>query len=248
MPLLDHFHPPLSEGVGWRSIFSGWATRIADALNEACLSEELLALEHTQFSPNVGIDVAAREDGDEPETRAGAAGLQQTWAPSQADWTFGTTFPDVLEVRVFAGQGGWYLVGAVAFVSPWNKERAADRRAFAARCATYLHQGASLVVLDIVTNRRANLHNDILRMVNVTDDRAFLPDGVFLYAAAYRPALRQGQPQCDVWHQPCAVGQPLPTIPLRLTGDLFVPIDFETTYMETCRRRRLVGPSPETPA
>jgi hypothetical protein len=29
-------------------------------------------------------------------------------------------------------------------------------------------------------------------------------------------------------------------MPLRLTGDLFVPVDFEATYMEACRRRRLV--------
>jgi hypothetical protein len=26
---------------------------------------------------------------------------------------------------------------------------------------------------------------------------------------------------------------------LRLTGDLFVPVDFEATYQEACRRRRL---------
>jgi hypothetical protein len=29
-------------------------------------------------------------------------------------------------------------------------------------------------------------------------------------------------------------------LPLRLTGDLFVPVDFEATYVETCRRRRLL--------
>jgi len=31
----------------------------------------------------------------------------------------------------------------------------------------------------------------------------------------------------------------LPTLPLRLTGDLFVAVDFEAAYQEACRRRRL---------
>jgi hypothetical protein len=40
-------------------------------------------------------------------------------------------------------------------------------------------------------------------------------------------------------HLEFAVGDPLPELPLRLTGDLFVPVDFEATYQEACRRRRL---------
>ena len=66
-----------------------------------------------------------------------------------------------------------------------------------------------------------------------------LPDDAPLYAAAYRPVLRNETAQIDVWAQACAVGAALPTMPLRLTGDLFVPVDFESTYQEACRRRRL---------
>jgi len=42
-----------------------------------------------------------------------------------------------------------------------------------------------------------------------------------------------------IWPATFAVGDPLPELPLRLTGDLFVPVDFEATYQEACRRRRL---------
>lgn len=35
------------------------------------------------------------------------------------------------------------------------------------------------------------------------------------------------------------VGEPLPLLPLRLTGDLFIPVDCEAAYQEACRRRRL---------
>ena len=66
-----------------------------------------------------------------------------------------------------------------------------------------------------------------------------LPPEADLYAVAYRPVLRQERPEIDVWPVPCALGSPLPVMPLRLTGDLFVPVDFEATYQEACRRRRL---------
>jgi hypothetical protein len=29
------------------------------------------------------------------------------------------------------------------------------------------------------------------------------------------------------------------TLPLRLTGDLLIPVDLEAAYLEACRRRRL---------
>ena len=66
------------------------------------------------------------------------------------------------------------------------------------------------------------------------------PADVTLYAAAYRPARRGGEEQIDLWMRPLALGMPLPELPLRLTGDLFVPVDFELAYQEACRRRRLL--------
>jgi hypothetical protein len=244
MPLRDHFHPPIEEQLRWDSLHSGWATRVADLLNDQWLSARFLAVEHTHVGPHIEIDETTLERPEHAAASLGNGGavasLLRTWAPPTGTCTVPLVFPDSFEVRVFAGHGGWFLVGAIEFISPGNKDRPEERRAFAAKCASYLHQGVSVVLIDVVTNRQANLHNEVLRLVNVQDEQAFLPEEVNLYAADYRPALRQDQPGCDVWHQACAVGQPLPTMPLRLTGDLFVPIDFETTYTETCRRRRLV--------
>ena len=90
-----------------------------------------------------------------------------------------------------------------------------------------------------MTNRRANLHNETMRLMSAADD-FLLPAEVELYAVAYRPVLRQEKPEIDLWTAPVAVGQPLPTLPLRLTGDLFVPVEFEPAYQEACRRRRLI--------
>jgi hypothetical protein len=194
MPLFDHFHPPLQLRYPWESLFSGWATRLADSLNGEWLPQELLAAEHARF-------------------------------------------PNTSQVRV-STTSGLTLVGAVELINPANKDRPEERRAFATKCASYLHQGVSLIVIDVVTNRRANLHNEIVRTLAVGEEY-LLPDEQNLYAVAYRPVLRQERPEIDLWTATCAVGEPLPTLPLRLTGDLFVPVDFETAYRETCRRRRL---------
>lgn len=113
-----------------------------------------------------------------------------------------------------------------------------NRRAFAAKCASYLAQGVSLIVVDIVTNRHANLHNELMRLMEAAPELDF-PDEVTLYAAAYCPVRRSEQEEIDYWRRPLALGAPLPTLPLRLTGDRFVPVDFDAAYQEACRRRRL---------
>ena len=238
MPLLDHFHPPLHPHHPWASFHSNWATRIADALNDRWLPPEFLAEEFTHAGTRLEIDVATY--GDPAATTAGpgiVALAPATWAPPKAPHTIPAVFPDSFEVRVFQTTSGRTLVGAIELVSPGNKDREEERRAFAAKCASYLHQGVSVVVIDIVTNRSANLHNELLALLEA-DIQARLPSGR-LYAAAYRPVERGEQAQIDIWPKTFDVGDTLPTLPLRLTGDLFVPVDFEATYQEACRRRRL---------
>ena len=41
-------------------------------------------------------------------------------------------------------------------------------------------------------------------------------------------------------HNQFNVGDTLPTMPLRLIADYFVPVELELTYTEACRRRRLI--------
>jgi hypothetical protein len=45
VPLLDHFHPPLSERRPWESFHATWATAIADILNCGVLPSGYIALE-----------------------------------------------------------------------------------------------------------------------------------------------------------------------------------------------------------
>jgi hypothetical protein len=147
-------------------------------------------------------------------------------------------FPDTFEVRVVQSMAGPTLVAAIELISPGNKDRAEHRRVFAVKCASYLCQGVSLIIIDIVTNRRSNLHNELMRLMDATPDLD-MPLETDLYAVAYRPVLRQERPEIDLWMATFALGGALPLLPLRLTGDLFVPVDFEATYQEACRKRRL---------
>jgi len=243
MPLHDHFRPP-ADILKWDTLHSSWATRIADSLNSRWLPGSFVAYEHTHVGPHLEIDVATFEKATRAVAPSGNGGpvatLPQTWTIPAAVCTVPLLFPDHFEVRVYTDKTGLELVGAVELISPGNKDRPEERQAFAVKCASYLHNGVSVVLIDVVTTLRANLHNEIMRLVNVAEEAAFGSTGVSLYTAAYRPALRAGRPECQVWFSPCAVGQPLPTMPMRLTGDLIVPIDFEDAYMETCRLRRLI--------
>jgi hypothetical protein len=242
MPLLDHFHPPLHPQHHWESFHSNWATRIADALNERWLPPEFLAEEYTHAGSRLEIDVATYQEEPRPATgngpSAGSLGTA-TWTPPAPARTLPSVFPDTFEVRVFATAAGMTLVGAIEIVSPANKDRPETRQAFAAKCANYLYQGIGLIIVDIVTNRTANLHNETMRLMGA--GAAFeVPGDWQLYTVAYRPVQRGERAEIDLWHTACGVGARLPTMPLRLTGDFFVPVDFEATYDEACRRRRLL--------
>src|SRR5213592_3263354 len=59
MPLLDHFHPPLSERRHWHAFHNSWATYLSSQLN-ALLPAGYFAEANVQFG--VEIDVAAYEE------------------------------------------------------------------------------------------------------------------------------------------------------------------------------------------
>src|SRR5213595_3875296 len=114
MPLLDHFHPPLSERRHWHSFHNAWATYLSSQLN-ALLPAGYFAEPNVQFG--IEIDVAAFEE-------AGAAGTPSGWQPPAPLASHGFEMAGtVVEVGVFRRSGGPQLAGAVELVSPANKDR-----------------------------------------------------------------------------------------------------------------------------
>src|SRR5438270_6746057 len=155
MPLLDHFHPPLSAQRRWESFHSSWATRLADTLTEGWLPPNYIAEEHAHFGPSVEIDVPTISP--------------RIWSALAADAVLPAVFPETFEVRVLSTDTGPKLVAAIELISPGNKDRPAERRAFATKVASYLYQGISVIIADIVTSRRANLHNEVLTVMEAAE-------------------------------------------------------------------------------
>jgi hypothetical protein len=231
MPLLDHFRPPLSDRRHWHAFHISWATYLSSHLN-AHLPDGYFAEANVQFG--IEIDVAAFEERNGPPP-------PPVWTPPPPGLSVPVTLTNaVVEIGVFSRSGGPTLAGAVELVSPANKDRPAARDALVSKCAAYLQAGVGLVVVDVVTERSADLHRDLLTRLGAADAGA----GPELYAAAYRPVERGGISVLDVWHEPLTLGQLLPTVPLWLRGGLCLPVDLQTTYDRTCREQRV--PTPES--
>jgi len=237
MPLLDHFRPPLSRERHWESFHASWAGSIADALNRA-MPEGYFAEELTHAGAGTEIDVASFESSSKGSA-GGVATATQAWAPPAPAAIVPAVFADDFEVRVFSARGGPVLVAAVELISPANKDRPESRRAFATKCAGYLHQGIAVVLVDVVTDRRACLQNDVIDLLGGAEGR--IGDGVSLYSGAFRPLRRDDREEIEVWAEPLAVGDALPTLPLWLNAELVLPLKLESTYRDACSRRRITG-------
>jgi len=239
MPLLDHFRPPLSTQRHWESFHTTWAATIADALNQDWLPEGYFAEEQLHPAARVEIDVATFEEQERQTSGGVAVSGARTYTPPAPLWTIPSVTIAGVELLVYQNEGGPTLVGAVELISPGNKDRAIARTAFATKCASYLHQGIGLAVVDVVTSRSANLHNELISLLGQLPDFQ-LPAAAEQYAVAYRPLRRNDRDEIDIWAQPLAVGKTLPVLPLGLAADLVVPIHLESTYTAACRRRRLL--------
>jgi hypothetical protein len=247
MPIRDHFRAPIEYRLPWESLRSSWISEIAGRLNDL-LPANFLALDRMRIDGGLEIDIGAAETGGAGHSPGvngadgggvAVAAAPAVYNPPAVAGTAPFVIADVAEIRVFAEGSERKLVGAVELVSPRNKHRPEAREAFVGKCLDYLSAGVSLVIVDVVTDRRAVLHNDIVRRL-ADPPPAELADDTKLYAAAYRPVIRNKKPEIDVRANPFAVGDPLPTMPLRLVADCFVPVELELTYTEACRRRRLV--------
>jgi hypothetical protein len=238
MPLLDHFHEPLWPRRQWHSFHSVWSTFIAADLNKR-LPEGYIADPNVQF--NIEIDVATLHDGSTPTD------LATVWQPPAPVLTLPfTSTTDIVEVLINEYSEGTNVVGAIELVSPANKDRDATRDAFVTKCAGYLQQGIGLIVIDVVTHRKANLHNLIVNRVSTPTP----PWDAELYAVAYHAvqmnpngsvgrSVQELKKNLEIWPHELNIGHPLPALPLCLRGGLCLPLDLETIYVRTCQEFRI---------
>jgi hypothetical protein len=235
----DHFNPPLSTWRPWHSCHHALCVFIAGALNPR-LPAGYIAVPNIQY--NVEIDVATLDQsgvaaGVHGTSIGGAArdagGATATlWTPPRPTQTL--KYPivsDTVEVLVYREEGGLKLVAAIELVSPANKDSPANREAFVSKCESFLQQGAGLLVLDIVTRRRASLHNELLDRVG---DPSAVRLSADLYVASYHPVDADGETRLDVWQEPLQIGHSLPDMPLWIRGGICVPVELGKSYDRMC--------------
>lgn len=232
MPLLDHFRPPVSQRGPWESVNTFWIAALGRWLNRTLPKGKYQARIQIHLGAQVEADVAEFEhdpaNGDAPDDGGGVATLTEV---ETAVATVPAIFPDTFEVEVVDRTDFNRLVGVIELVSPANKKEVAERDNFLGKCMAYLQKGVGLVIIDVVTERRANLHNELLGRLGWDRSEALLPSEP-LYAASYGPVRRKARNLVDLWPKALTLGQPLPSIPFHLKGGPTIALDLEGTYTE----------------
>lgn len=246
MPLRDHFHAPLSLRKSWESIHSSWAFVMAQRLNGGILSDRFESEPKVHHGAEIEIDLATYEDEREGSSfgangsSGGVATQTEVYAPPASPLAAEVVMADAdsFEVNVYKQEGGWKLVAAVELVSPRNKDRSSARRAFATKVASYLQQGVAVVSVDVVTERTANLHEDVSDALHLPDSLDWSsPTG--LSAICYRLIRVEAKERLEMWPHQLTIGAELPTVPLWLEPKLAVPLELELTYTNTCESLRI---------
>lgn len=238
MPLRDHFHSPLADQRSWEELHGAWPGVIAFRLN-AMLPPEYYSGVRVRLGTAVEIDVGAFEN-DEPVGPLGdsGGGTAVEWKPADPTLLLETETPTPpeYEVRVYDERHARRLVAAVELVSPRNKDRADRREAFVSKCHALLQQEVCVAIVDPVTERSANRYAELASRLGAAPPTAAVGA---IYAVACRGRVHRGRWRVEAWEHELAVGSPRPTLPLWLTENLWVPLELEATYEDTCRGLRI---------
>ncbi len=237
MPLRDHFRPPVSLRVSWEEIHAMWPARIVLDLR-TLLPKGYVAGPKVHAGSQAEIDVATFENDDSPrlQSPSDAGGVATVpWAPPVPTLDVETEVPDYdeYEVRIYDAERGRQLVAAIELVSPGNKDRPEKRNAFVGKCAAMLQKGVAVSIVDVVTPRQFNLYAGLLQFLGQADP-TFGEPVPHLYAVSCRWLFQDKRMMLQTWSHALALGQPLPTLPLWLTGKLAVPLDLEQSYEQAC--------------
>jgi hypothetical protein len=207
---------------------------MARLLNAGVLPPGYYAVPFLDRDGPIEVDVAALQEPGPPSTPDAG----QPWVPDAPGLAVAVEWPatDDVRVEVFADDGDPRLAAAVELVSPRNKDRPRAREAFAAKCADYLRRGCGVVVVDVVTARRADLQADLFAAL---DAKPSATGEAGLFVVSYRAVGREADGQLLAWPVALEVGRPLPTVPLWLGGEVSVPLDLEASHTAACSDLRI---------
>jgi len=216
MPLLDHYRSLDTTHYQWQSFYSAWAVTLMARLNTQLLSEQYHALLDLRYFSKIKGDTESADYSVAPAFRMPGI-LSQSVA-----------------VPIYDREDGRSLVGVIEWVCPENKNSDMGRRAFAHKCSSLLQRGIGLVVIDIVTDQTANLHNEFVRRMGLDETfRLSFPNSI--YAVSYHAVRLDDREEIEVWPAALEVGAEISTMPLKLRGGPMLTLPLEDVYMEARR-------------
>jgi hypothetical protein len=244
MPLRDHFRPPVSARASWEGFHGMWPATMVQQLVRV-LPENYTAEPRVHLGSYFEIDVSTYENGQARQANVSPGEMPGALAtailaPPEPTFTADADLPDQYEyeVLVYDQERGRRLVAAVEIVSPANKDRPENRRAFVTKCAALLQQGVCVSIVDLITTRNFNLYAELLGL-NHHRDPAFGSNPPWVYAVTCRYRKNGRTSRLHSWAYPLLIGQPLPNLLIWLSDELHVVLDLETSYEDTCRVLRI---------
>jgi hypothetical protein len=234
MPLRDHFRPPTTKSGSWEALHAMWTAVLVQHLRKQ-LPSGYVCVPRVRLGPYFEIDIGAFEQ-DNP-TRGNSGGTATALAPPRPTWAVNTDVPedDEYEVQIFNAEEERELVAVVELVSPANKDRPINRRAFVGKCSALLRKGVAVSIVDLVTIRHANLYAEMMAFIGHPDP-TLGPEPSPIYASSSRwtANAEKTRARLESWTQPMTVGQPLPSLPIWLTDELRLAFDLDRSYEQAC--------------
>jgi hypothetical protein len=206
-----------------------WISALADALNGGLLPPDYMALAEQVTGrpiPDV-VTLQTRRSAD------GTGGVAVQEAPPTARVV--SRFEKVIYARrkdrVVIRHGRRKVVAIIEIVSPGNKASRNAIRTFVEKAADILNQGIHLLVIDLFPPTPRDPQGIHKAIWDELGDEPFeLPPGKPLTVASYI-----GGDIPTAYVESVGVGDPLPSMPIFLSEDRYIPAPLESTYTEAWR-------------
>jgi len=221
------------EAGDFHDFHQGWTIGIRNALNQGLLPPGYMAMAEQVTGRPIPDVVALQTNGSQKgfPSNEPTGSVAVATAPPTARLVAHFDRIDYSKRvnRVVIRHGRGKVVAIIELVSPGNKDSKNAVRSFTEKAADILNQGVHLLVVDLFppTPRDPNgLNRAILEEFT---DQAFesppdKPLSVGAFCAGEIPT---------VYIEPVAVGDVLPSLPIFLSEDYYIPAPLESTYMQS---------------
>jgi hypothetical protein len=205
-----------------------WTIELRRALNAGRLPPGFTALTDQQIGGPIPDVLTLHRTLKEGEKREPAGGLALATSPPKV------RFVDEVEEDTYAQRANRIriqhrhgeVVAIIEIVSPGNKNSRHALRAFVGKAADLIMQGINLLVIDLFPPSQRDPQGIHKANWDEIAERPFvLPQDKPLTVAAYRAT-----PTKKAYVEPVAVGDDLPSLPIILLDDLYIPAPLEEKY------------------